>query len=167
MSKNSCQVDAIDTKVYISAETHTNVTAAAMTNLAKNKTSYLETVGNQTGAVAVIGDQTILGDYFGAEWFKNYFQYVCQVACAEYLTDPVNPKYKNNTTYQGILGIVRAKAQPFIELGILSNFSVTTAPFSSLPASAGNTIVIPNAWSADFNRGVSYVTVQGTLYISA
>jgi hypothetical protein len=146
---------------------NSNVSATAMTNLKKNKTAFMETVGNQTGAVAVVGDETVLGKYWGAEWFKNYFQYVCQVNCAQYLTDPTAPKYKNNATYQGILGMVKAAAQPFVELGILSNFKVTTAPFSSLPASAGNTIVIPNAWSADFNRGVSYVTVQGTLYISA
>ncbi len=146
---------------------NTNVTATAMTNLKKNKTSFFETVGNQTGAVALVGDETILGKYWGAEWFKSYFQYVCQVNCAQYLTDSTAPKYKNNATYQGILGMVKAAAQPFIELGILSNFKVTTATFESLPASAGNTITIPNAWSAQFNRGVSYVTVQGTLYITA
>jgi hypothetical protein len=63
--------------------------------------------------------------------------------------------------------MVKSNAQPFVELGILSNFAVTTATFAQLPATAGDTITIPNAWSAYFNRGVSYVTVQGTLYITA
>ena len=146
---------------------NSNVAATGMNNLKTNKIGFFETVGNNTGYVACVGDETILGKYVGAEWFKSYFQYINQVYCAQYLTDAANPKYKNNATYQGILGMLKSNAQPFVELGILSNFAVTTATFAQLPATAGNTITIPNAWSAQFNRGVSYVTVQGTLYITA
>lgn len=157
--------------VYASGTTggtdNTNVSATGMANLKTNNVAFYETVGNNTGYVATVGDMTLLGKYAGAEWFKAYFQYVNQVNCAQYLTDGTNPKYKNNSTYQGILGMVKSNAQPFVELGILSNFAVTTATFAQLPATAGDTITIPNAWSAYFNRGVSYVTVQGTLYITA
>ncbi len=159
------------TAVYASGTTggsdNSNVSATQMANLKTNKIGFYETVGNGTGAVAVYGDQTIKGLYIGAEWFKAYFQYINQVQCATYLTDGANPKYKNNTTYQGILGMVQANAQPFTDLGVLSNFKITAPTFANLPATAGNTITIPNCWSALFNRGVSIVTVQGTLYIVA
>jgi len=146
---------------------NSNVSAVGQTNLKLNNIGFWETVGNGTGAVATYGDITTTGKFIGAEWFKSYFQYINQVACATYLTDASNPKYKNNTTYQGILGMVQAAAQPFIQLGILSNFVITAPTFANLPATSGNNITIPNAWSATFNRGVSTVTVQGTLYITA
>jgi len=146
---------------------NSNVTATGMTNLKLNKVGFFETVGNGTGAVACYGDQTIGGKYVGAEWFKSYFQYINQVNCAQYLTDSTNPKYKTESTYQGILGMVRASAQPFQETGVISNFAITAPTFLKLPATAGDTITIPNCWSATFNRGVSNVNVQGTLFITA
>lgn len=146
---------------------NSNVSATGMANLKLNNIGFYETVGNSTNAVAVVGDMTTTGKYAGAEWFKAYFQYINQVQCATYLTDAANPKYKNATTYAGILGMVQANAQPFIDIGVISNFQITAPTFNNLPASAGNTIVIPNAWSAYFNRGLTYATVQGTLYITA
>jgi hypothetical protein len=138
-----------------------------MANMKTNNIAYYETVGNNTGAVAVVGDQTTTGKYAGAEWFKAYFQYINQVQCATYLTDAANPKYKNATTYAGILGMIQANSDPFSQIGLISNFKITAPTFSNLPAAAGNTFVIPNAWSALYNRGLSNVTVQGTLYINA
>lgn len=146
---------------------NSNVTATGQTNLKSNNVSYFETVGNGTNAVALIGDIMIGGNYVGAEWFKAYFRYTNQVNCAQYLTDPANPKFKNDTTYQGILAMVTNSAQPFVQLGVLSNFKITAPTFANLPPAAGNTFNIPNCWSASYNRGVSFATVQGVLYVTA
>jgi hypothetical protein len=159
------------TTVYASGTTggadNSNVSATAMANLKTNNIGFWETVGNGTGAVAVYGDLTTTGKFVGAEWFKSYFQYINQVNCATYLTDGANPKYKNNTTYQGILGMMTAAMQPFVTIGVIGDFVVTAPTFANLPITSGNNITIPNAWSATFNRGVSTVIVQGTLYITA
>jgi hypothetical protein len=156
------------TGVKASGVSGANVTPAIETNLKNNKIMYFKTVGNGTASVAIYGDQQVVdGKYIGAELFKNYFNYVCQVKSAELLTDGYNPKYKNETTYREILATVSGEGYRFQNIGVLSNFAVTKMSFLKLPPASGDAYVIPNAWEAGFNRRVQKVTVQGSLYIQA
>ena len=140
--------------------------------LKANHIMYYETVGNGTGNVAVIGDQTTTGNYSSAQWFSAYLQYVPQVNGATYLTTAPRPG-KTEPTYNNLVNIVQNNAYPFTQGNqpIISNFQLTNYPFAKAPASAGDTFIItgPNgyAWSASFNRGLTYATITGNLTVQA
>jgi hypothetical protein len=144
-----------------------NPDATTVTNLVAKNVGFFLTVGNSTGQVALKGQNDIRANSVAANWLVQYVDYVAGVSTATYLTN--TNAFKNNDTYQGILSILSAVLTPFGPAGLqrLSNLLITKASFSSLPATAGNTITIPNAWSAVFNSNVEVVTVQGNLTISA
>jgi len=151
---------------------NSNVSATGMANLKTNNIMYFETVGNGTGNVAVIGDQTLKGSYSSANWFSAYLQYISQVGGATYITTPPRPG-KTITTYNNLINILNNNAYPFTQGAqpIISNFTLTNYPYAKAPTSAGNTFIItgPNgyAWTALFNRGLSYATITGNLTVQA
>ena len=101
-----------------------------------------------------------------AVWFQNYIDYSAQVDTAVYITQLGGASFKNNTTYQAILAILKSTLYPFQNpLGRLTNLQITAPTFAKLPASSGSSITIPNAWVATWNDSVRNVTVQGTLVI--
>ena len=88
------------------------------------------------------------------------------VSTATYLTQ--FNRFKNNTTYQAILAIVINYLNLFAGIGRLTGAAITAPAWTVAQGlSNGQTIIIPNAWTATFNDNVRNVTVNGTLYISA
>lgn len=145
-----------------------NLLPADVAALTGQKVGYWATVGNSTGAVALYNPTTVKGNYAGANWIAGYIDYLASVKSSEYLTDPASPgRRRNNDTYQGVLNILNATAQPFTDKGgsgALANFQITAPVFSKLTG-GGSTLIIPNAWKAQWLQGVHTVTVQGTLTI--
>jgi hypothetical protein len=142
-----------------------NLPAADVQDLMDQNIGFWLTVGNNTGSVALRGGLTLTGVPAAANWLQNFIDYTAAVATAELLTDPANPRFRNNDTYQAILQILTAKVRPFVQLGRLTNFKITAPPFAQLPA-GGDTITVPNAWRATFLDNVREVTVNGTIYIT-
>ncbi len=142
-----------------------NLDAADVQALVTQNIGYWSTVGNNTGAATKYGALIGSGsDYLAANWFVRYVEYMCSVRGSEYLNDPTANRYRNNDTYQGLLGILQSVVQPFIQIGLISNFKITAPKFVDLP-DTGSTITVPNAWSADWNPSVTKVVIQGVLYV--
>ncbi len=145
-----------------------NLSATDVSNLVAQNVGYWASVGNGTGAVALYNPLTVKGNYAGAFWVAAYIDYIAAIRSAEYLTDPASPgKRRNNDTYQGILTILQSVATPFTDnggSGVLSGFTITAPIFSKLTG-GGSTLIVPNAWRAQWLQGVHSVTVQGTLTI--
>lgn len=141
-----------------------NPTALNVTALTNANAGFFLTVGDGTGQVANKGGKTVLGNLAGAQWMTQYINYVCGVYTANYLVQ--QNRFKNNSTYQGILGFVQAQLNIFTEVGRLSDAKITAPAFNKLPAAAGDTITVPNAWVGYYNDNVRKVQIQGTLYIT-
>ena len=144
----------------------TNLTSVQKSTLAGINVGYWLTVGDGTGRSAVFSGKTLKGSVAAAVWFQNYIDYSAQVDTAVYITQLGGASFKNNTTYQAILAILKSTLYPFQNpLGRLTNLQITAPTFAKLPASSGSSITIPNAWVATWNDSVRNVTVQGTLVI--
>lgn len=139
-----------------------NLSATDKATLDEQKIGYVTWVGDGTSNVVVEGSLYNNGDSVGAEWIKAYITYMCKVKTANFITQ--GGKFRNNSTYQAILTILRSVVNGFLQFGRLANFVVSAPPFSDLPKT-GDTIVINNAWKADYIDQVRSVTVYGTLYI--
>lgn len=139
-----------------------NLSATDKATLDDQKIGYVTWVGDGTSNVVVEGSMYNNGDSVGAEWIKAYITYMCKVKTANFITQ--GGKFRNNSTYQAILTILRSVVNGFLQFGRLANFVVTAPPFSDLPKT-GDTIVINNAWQADYIDQVRSVTVYGKLYI--
>ena len=88
---------------------------------------------------------------------------MCKVRTANFVSR-MN-KFRNNDTYQAILLILQDVVKDFIDMGRLDAFALTAPIFENLPA-GGDTITVPDAWTADYIDSVRTVTVYGTLYIT-
>jgi hypothetical protein len=141
----------------------TNLTQAQIAELQTLNTAFIETRGLLDGSVAMNGLYTVAGKVVAANWFTAYYNFMCKTLTAQYLTSPGNT-YKNNQTYQAILGILNNMASKFQNAGILSNFVITASTFSGLPSAPIGSITIPNAWTGDFASRIGNVTVNGTLF---
>jgi len=141
-----------------------NPTASNVTALTNANAGFFLTIGDGTGHVANKGGKTVLTNLAGAQWITQYINYTSAVKTANYLVQ-MN-RFKNNTTYQGILAIVQAYLSVFENIGRLSNATITAPAFNKLPAADGDMIVVPNAWVAYYNDNLRKVQIQGTLYIS-
>lgn len=145
-----------------------NLNPTQQTTLKGLKIGYFKTVGNGTGMVALIGGESLLGNFIGADWVTEYCDYVNEIKTAELITT-INA-FKNRKTYSQILAQLSAQLERFGDTagtGRLKNILITAPVFSKLPVAAGDTIVIPNAWSATYVDNVRQVQVQGTLVIQA
>lgn len=124
--------------------------------------AYCKYVGEPTGTAIIVGAKTLLGKNVAAYWLVAYCNYVNRVLTAKYITKMGT--FLNDRTYQGILLIMSSTVQKFVDAGRLTNFVVTAPSFDKLPAGT-DTIIVPNAWKADFLDNVRKVQVYGQLTI--
>lgn len=140
-----------------------NLSATEIFTLDSQKIGYNTAVGDGTKNVVTEGSLSLQGESVGANWVRNFITYMCKVKTASYITK-MN-KFRNNQTYQGVLLILQEQVSSFLNLGRLANFKLTAPVFADLPKS-GDTIVVPNAWKADYVDNTRSVTVFGTLYLT-
>lgn len=121
-------------------------------------------VGDNTGAVAAVGANTLLGDVVQATWIIAYITYMVKVRVAQLITEP--NFLKNASNYSRIVGVMIAWVQKFGDSGSgrLIDIQNTAPAFGSID-SAADEIIIPNAWSATYVDQVREVQITGTLYI--
>ena len=124
--------------------------------------SYCKYVGEPNGTAIIVGSKSIKGNSIPAFWLVAYCNYVNRVYTAKYITKI--GVYRNDRAYQGILLIMSNTVQKFVDAGRLVNFVVTAPAFDKLPAGT-DTIIVPNAWTADFLDNVRTVQVYGQLTI--
>ena len=141
----------------------TNLTATQKAALDDQKIGYQTWVGDGTENVVTEGSMTLAGNVVGAQWVKSYIEYVCKVKTANYITR-MN-RFRNNEQYQAILTLLADVVKSFVAFGRLANFVITAPVFSDLAKSA-DSIVVPNAWRADYVDQIRSVTVYGTLYVT-
>jgi hypothetical protein len=147
---------------------YVNLPVTSTTNLTNRKIGYFATVGDGSGNVYMNARLSLQGKVVTANWLVNYCNFVCSLKTATLLTTGNNYTFKNNETYQLILGLIYAVISPFQTsgLGRLSNFTVTAPPFASLPNTGGTVLTIPNAWTATYNDRIGTVSVNGTLSVT-
>lgn len=122
-------------------------------------------VGNNTGAVAAKGAETLNGDTVQATWILAYVTYMTKVKVAELITTA--NFLKNAANYTKILNVMSSYILKFGTSGSnrLKNIAITAPSFGGLPEAAGDEIIIPNAWEATYVDQVRKVQITGTLYI--
>lgn len=152
--------------ITCSGASGTNLSKAARTSLSNLNIQSFKPVGDNSGMVAAVGASTLNGDVIQATWIIAYITYMTKVAVANLITEP--NFLKNATNYSTIVGIMIAWIQKFGTAGSgrLENIQSTVPPFGSI-ASAGDEIIIPDAWSATYVDQVRTVTITGMLYIGA
>jgi hypothetical protein len=156
----------LQTSAATSSSDYTNLTALQQQAIEANNWGFFQTTGNSTGQVSLNGSLSTKGNDEAAKWFESYQNYLGQVYGAQYFNQNPNTAFKDNISYQVILSMLRANLQPFVTARRITNLTITSTPFSKLPSTSGNNITIPNAWSADFIRGIETATVQGNLSIT-
>lgn len=149
-----------------------DLTAAQVTSLKNQNVGYWAYTGSSSGTAALYNPTTLFGRYAGAEWFIAYIDFVASIKAIEFLTDPATPqgKRRNNDNYQAILTLLNSVAQPFSDnggIGVVQDFTTKNAPQFSQLTGGGDTLIVPNAWTATYLQGIREITVQGTLYIQA
>lgn len=147
--------------------TEVNLTDTQFANLSNRNIGFFATVGDGTGNVYMDCRLSLQGDVITANWLVNYCNFVCSLKSATLLTSGTVKTFKNNETYQLILGIVYSVISPFqVSLGRLSNFVITAPPFANLPPTGGTNLTIPNAWQASYNDRIDTIDVNGTLNVT-
>lgn len=154
----------------------TNITCSGPegTNLPKSTRSILENihiqafkpVGNNTGAVAALGAETIVtGDVVQADWIIAYITYMTKVRVAEMIT--TDNYIRNAANYSNIVTAMSSKLALFGSSGSgrLRDLAISAPAFNKLPASDEDIIIIPDAWSATYTDQVREVQITGALYI--
>lgn len=125
--------------------------------------NYFKFVGDTTGAVALRGGKTALGDVMSAAWIVNYCNYYNKVMVANYMSR--RNVFKSSATYDVILSILIKTVSRFVTSGRLIGFALTAPAYPDLPPAANDEIVVPNAWHATYQDDLRTVKVYGTLYI--
>lgn len=143
------------------------------TNLPKSTRDYLlslniqafKPVGDNSGNVAAQGDKTIKGEIVAVDWIIAYITYMSKVSIARMITTP--NFLKNASSYARLVTVLTTYLPLFGETGSqrLSNIAITAPSFDKLPKSNGQTIIIPNAWSATYTDHIRQVQISGALYI--
>jgi hypothetical protein len=134
--------------------------------LEDNHIAYFRTVGDGSGNVHAVGDETIRGNVMQADWVVCFCNYVNKVRVAQIITRK-NAR-RNSRTYNEILTVMMGTVGRFGDngSGILTHVMNSAPAFANLPPSGGREIVIPNAWSAEYVFGVRSVRVYGTLTLA-
>lgn len=122
-------------------------------------------VGDNSRDVAAQGDTTIKNEIAAVDWIIAYITYMSKVAIARLMTTP--DFLKNANSYARIITVLTTYLPLFGEEGSrrLSDISITAPAFNKLPASNGQTIIIPNAWRATYTDHIRSVQISGALYI--
>jgi hypothetical protein len=134
--------------------------------LEENNIAYFRTIGDGSGSVSPIGGKTLRGEVMRANWVVCFCNYVNKIRVAQLITRK-NTR-KNSQTYNNILTIMMGTVSRFGDnggSGALSGVKQSAPDFSKLPVADGDTIVVPNAWSADWIFDLKKIHVYGTLYI--
>lgn len=142
-----------------------NPTAGQKSMLKAAYVQYFKTVGDNSLSVAAETDRTIKGDYYAADWIVGYITYVVKVGVAQLITK--RNFYRNDANYTQICGVVQNAVNAFGNSGVLEAISFSFPALGSLPTSAVDEIVIPNAWSATYVNHVRKVKISGDLYIGS
>lgn len=128
---------------------------------------YFKYVGDGTNEnVAAQGGKTIRGDVMQAIWIVSYISYMVKCNVAKLITG-VHNFLKDGLGYSRIIETMRGEVAKFGPSGSrrLENILITAPAFNDLPSADGDTIVVPDAWSAWYVDQVRHVKINGTLYI--
>ena len=127
--------------------------------------NYFKPAGIGNGEIANMGGWTSLGNCADANWIVAYVNFMTRVNCAMVMTN--GKAKKNAATYQILLSGLNRIIGAFLATGAIENYKNTAPSFADLPTSNGSTIVIPNAWSAEYIDSLRNVTISGTLTVNA
>ena len=127
--------------------------------------NYFKPAGIGNGEIANMGGWTSLGNCADANWIVAYVNFMTRVNCAMVMTN--GKAKKNAATYQILLSGINRIIGAFLATGAIENYKNTAPNFADLPKSNGSTIVIPNAWSAEYIDSLRNVVISGTLTVNA
>ena len=127
--------------------------------------NYFKPAGIGNGEITNMGGWTSLGNCACANWIVAYVNFMTRVNCAMAMT--TGKAKKNAATYQILLSGINRIIGKFLATGAIENYKNTAPDFSKLPESNGSTIIIPNAWTAEYIDSLRNVTISGTLTVSA
>lgn len=128
--------------------------------------NYFKPVGNGTMQITNRGAWTMLHDCIGANWIVAYLNYMNRVSAATIITNG-GTSLKDPRTYSSLLDALVINVKPYISVGRIAQFELTAPSFSEMPKANGSTIVIPNAWVANYVDNVRNVKISGTLNVPA
>lgn len=127
--------------------------------------NYFKPAGIGNGEITNMGGWTSLGNCADANWIVAYVNFMTRVNCAMVMT--TGKAKKNAATYQILLSGLNRIIGAFLATGAIENYKNTAPNFADLPKSNGSTIVIPNAWSAEYIDSLRNVVISGTLTVNA
>lgn len=142
----------------------TNIGASNVA-LVNANVQYFKTVGDNTLSVAAYGAKTINGDVYTANWILAYITYMTKVRVAQFITS--GNVLKNAASYSRCVNILTGQILMFVNSGRLKDHAISAPAFSALPEADGETIIIPDAWSATYVDNLRKVQITGSLYIGA
>lgn len=161
-------IDMTSTDTFIpSGPDGTDLGVATKLALSSANVQYFKYVGDGTNEnVAAEGGMTVKGDVMQAIWIVSYISYMVKCNVAKLITG-VHNFLKDGLGYSRIIETMRGEVAKFGPSGSrrLENILITAPAFSDLPAADGDTIVVPDAWSAWYVDQVRHVKINGTLYI--
>lgn len=126
--------------------------------------NYFKPAGIGNGEITNMGGWTSLGNCADANWIVAYVNFMTRVNCAMVMTSG-NAK-KNAGTYAILISGLNNIIGLFLKTGSIDNYKNTAPAFTDLPTSDGHTIVIPNAWTADYVDSLRRVVISGTLTVN-
>ena len=163
---NSIDMTSTDTFVP-SGPDGTDLGVGIKTVLEGANIQYFKYVGDGTNEnVAAQGGKTIRGDIMQAVWIVSYVAYMVKCNVAKLITG-VHNFLKDGIGYSRIIETMRTEITKFGPNGSrrLENILITAPAFKDLPPADGDTIVVPDAWSAYYVDQVRKVKINGILYI--
>ena len=163
---NSIDMTSTDTFVPSGAD-GVDLGVATKLALSAANVQYFKYVGDGTNEnVAAEGGMTVKGDVMQAIWIVSYISYMVKCNVAKLITG-VHNFLKDGLGYSRIIETMRGEVAKFGPSGSrrLENILITAPAFNDLPSADGDTIVVPDAWSAWYVDQVRHVRINGTLYI--
>ena len=161
-------IDMTSTDTFIpSGPDGTDLGVVAKVALSAANVQYFKYVGDGTNEnVAAEGGMTVKGDVMQAIWIVSYISYMVKCNVAKLITG-VHNFLKDGLGYSRIIETMRGEVAKFGPSGSrrLENILITAPAFNDLPSADGDTIVVPDAWSAWYVDQVRHVKINGTLYI--
>jgi hypothetical protein len=149
--------------ITASGRNGTNLAYGVREYLKDKKIAFFKSVDSISGNVAAIGATTVKGTFIQAQVIVCYINYMTKEDVAQYITG--RNILRNAQTYAAILALLRNQLNRFLTR--IERVVITAPSFENLPASSGDEIIIPNAWSGYYVNQLHRVQVQGTLYIAA
>jgi hypothetical protein len=127
--------------------------------------AYFIFLGNATENVVLVnGGRTLKNEAIGANWIRDYLDYVWEIKAAELLSQ--DDKFLDAATYNDILGLIVTEAKKFVDSKRLTNFKIIAKAFDKTVNVASGKFVIPKAWQAEYVDDAGGVTVYGSLTVT-